>query len=112
MGQADAENAKSEGQDKAESKDGSEQGNSAGPRFWLMKAEPTSRIENGHDVKFSIDDLKRLGSDCWDGVRNAEASKSMRVRMKLNDKVLFYHRYRQQTDVPSLTQAMPVHRQA
>jgi hypothetical protein len=26
-------------------------------RFWLIKAEPNSRIEKGVDVKFSIDDL-------------------------------------------------------
>ncbi len=32
-------------------------GSSTSQHFWLMKAEPESRIENGIDVKFSIDDL-------------------------------------------------------
>lgn len=42
-----------------------------GPSYWLMKAEPESRIEKGRDVKFSIDDLKAATSpEGWDGVRN------------------------------------------
>lgn len=61
------------------------------PRYFLMKAEPESRIEKGIDVKFSIDDLKRAGTEPWDGVRNAEASKTMRTRMKLGDQAFFYH---------------------
>lgn len=60
-------------------------------RYFLMKAEPESRIENGTDVKFSIDDLATVGTEPWDGVRNAEASKTMRERMKLGDKAFFYH---------------------
>ena len=36
--------------------------------YWLMKAEPESRIEKGVDVKFSIDDLKDKGApEAWDG---------------------------------------------
>ena len=36
--------------------------------YWLMKAEPESRIEKGKDVKFSIDDLaKALKPEGWDG---------------------------------------------
>ena len=43
-----------------------------GPAYWLMKAEPNSRVEKGKDVKFSIDDLKAATSpEAWDGVRNA-----------------------------------------
>ena len=39
-----------------------------GQHFWLMKAEPESRIEKGVDVKFSIDDLKdRTEPEAWDG---------------------------------------------
>lgn len=39
-----------------------------GPAYWLMKAEPESRIEKGKDVKFSIDDLKNaLVPEAWDG---------------------------------------------
>ena len=42
-----------------------------GPSYWLMKAEPESRIEKGKDVKFSIDDLRAAKSpEGWDGVRN------------------------------------------
>ncbi|KIR43540.1 hypothetical protein I307_03378 [Cryptococcus deuterogattii 99/473] len=58
---------------------------------WLMKAEPDSRIVKGKDVKFSVDDFERIGVSPWDGVRNHEAKKIMRERMKLGDKVLFYH---------------------
>lgn len=49
---------------------------------WLMKTEPES---------FSIDDLKRLGSDHWDGVRNYQARNFMRDEMKVGDRVLIYH---------------------
>jgi predicted RNA-binding protein with PUA-like domain len=36
--------------------------------FWLMKAEPESRMEKGKDVKFSIDDLAAADSpEPWDG---------------------------------------------
>ena len=42
-----------------------------GPNYWLMKAEPESRIEKGKDVKFSIDDLRAAAEpEGWDGVRN------------------------------------------
>ena len=34
-----------------------------------MKAEPESRLENGHDVKFSIDDLaSKTAPEPWDGL--------------------------------------------
>ena len=40
-------------------------------QFWLMKAEPDSRIVKGKDVKFSIDDLAAATEpEGWDGVRN------------------------------------------
>lgn len=43
--------------------------NSGGPAYWLMKAEPESRIEKGKDVKFSIDDLKAASKpEGWDGM--------------------------------------------
>ncbi len=47
-----------------------------------MKSEP--------DV-YSIADLQRDGSTCWDGVRNYQARNFMRDEMKLGDEVLFYH---------------------
>ncbi|KAF5642060.1 Thymocyte nuclear 1 [Fusarium sp. NRRL 52700] len=41
-----------------------------GQWYWLMKAEPETRIENGVDVKFSIDDLKaKTEPEGWDGIR-------------------------------------------
>ena len=37
-------------------------------QYWLMKAEPDSRMEKGIDVKFSIDDLAtRAEPEGWDG---------------------------------------------
>lgn len=39
-----------------------------GTSYWLMKAEPESRIEKGCDVRFSIDDLKNATEpEGWDG---------------------------------------------
>lgn len=36
--------------------------------YWLLKAEPESRFENGVDVKFSIDDLAaKKEPEPWDG---------------------------------------------
>ncbi len=50
--------------------------------FWLMKSEPGV---------YSIDDLKKDGKTCWDGVRNFQARNFMRDKMKRGDLVLFYH---------------------
>ncbi|GAA6106380.1 thymocyte nuclear protein 1 [Tachysurus ichikawai] len=59
---------------------------------WLMKSEPESRIENGVDVKFGIEDLKALPDQrgCWDGVRNYQARNFMRD-MKVGQLAFFYH---------------------
>ena len=39
------------------------------PQYWLMKAEPESRIEKGKDVRFSIDDLQNATEpEAWDGM--------------------------------------------
>lgn len=59
---------------------------------WLMKSEPESRIENGIDVKFGIEDLKALPDQtgCWDGVRNYQARNFMR-QMKEGQLAFFYH---------------------
>ncbi|CAF9906842.1 MAG: hypothetical protein ALECFALPRED_002668 [Alectoria fallacina] len=65
--------------------------NSEGPAYWLMKAEPESRIEKGQDVKFSIDDLKAANHpEGWDGVRNPVARNNMRLMIK-GDMAFFYH---------------------
>jgi predicted RNA-binding protein with PUA-like domain len=51
-------------------------------RYWLMKSE--------EDV-YSIWDLEREGTTCWEGVRNYEARNLMRDQMRVGDEVLFYH---------------------
>ncbi|KAJ5163404.1 High mobility group HMG-I/HMG-Y [Penicillium coprophilum] len=62
-----------------------------GRSFWLMKAEPESRLEKGKDVKFSIDDLATADTpEPWDGVRNHVAKNLMR-NMKKGDYAFFYH---------------------
>lgn len=50
-------------------------------QYWLMKSEP--------DV-YSIDDLKKDGSTCWEGVRNYKARNNMQAMQK-GDEVLYYH---------------------
>lgn len=59
-------------------------------QYWLMKAEPETRIVKGQDVKFSIDDLKAESPASWDGVRNYEARNNM-MKMREGDIALFYH---------------------
>jgi predicted RNA-binding protein with PUA-like domain len=61
-------------------------------RFWLMKSEPESRIENGHEMKFGLDDLKASQNQTthWDGVRNFEARNHMKS-MRVGDQAFFYH---------------------
>lgn len=50
--------------------------------YWLMKSEPEA---------FSIDDLKKMKRDCWDGVRNYQVRNMMRDDMKKGDLAFFYH---------------------
>ncbi len=50
--------------------------------YWLMKTEPDT---------FSIDDLKRVKEESWDGVRNYQARNFMRDDMKKGDLVFIYH---------------------
>ncbi|KAI2792361.1 Thymocyte nuclear protein 1 [Penicillium oxalicum] len=62
-----------------------------GRSYWLMKAEPESRLEKGVDVKFSIDDLAAAKEpEPWDGVRNPVARNIMK-EMKQGDYAFFYH---------------------
>ncbi|KAI1160607.1 PUA-like domain-containing protein [Nemania serpens] len=59
--------------------------------YWLMKAEPGSRFENGVDVKFSIDDLaSRKDPEPWDGIRAYAARNNLRS-MKTGELAFFYH---------------------
>ncbi|KAM4652579.1 thymocyte nuclear protein 1 [Discoglossus pictus] len=59
---------------------------------WLMKSEPESRMENGMDMKFGIEDLKAQPDQtaCWDGVRNYQARNFLRS-MKMGQEAFFYH---------------------
>lgn len=66
--------------------------------FWLMKSEP--------DV-FGIDDLERVGTEPWDGVRNYQARNMMRDQMQVGDQVFFYH---SNTKVPGIVGVMEVAR--
>ncbi|KAA2285123.1 EVE domain-containing protein [Arenimonas fontis] len=54
----------------------------AGMKHWLMKSEPE---------EFSIDDLERVGTEPWTGVRNYQARNFMLKEMRIGDPVLFYH---------------------
>ncbi|KAL2157294.1 hypothetical protein VTH06DRAFT_6232 [Thermothelomyces fergusii] len=59
--------------------------------YWLMKAEPESRLENGVDVKFSIDDLRaKTEPEPWDGIRSYAARNNLRA-MKKGELAFFYH---------------------
>ncbi len=58
-------------------------------KYWLMKSEPED---------FSIDDLERVGTEPWTGVRNYQARNFMR-QMQPGDGVLFYH---SSTEVPGI----------
>lgn len=59
--------------------------------FWLMKAEPLPRFENGVNVAFSIDDLAACTKpEPWGGVRNPQARNNMQA-MRKGDLGFFYH---------------------
>ncbi|RKU43082.1 hypothetical protein DL546_002324 [Coniochaeta pulveracea] len=59
--------------------------------YWLMKAEPETRLEKGIDVRFSIDDLAaKTEPEPWDGIRNYVARNNLRA-MKKGDLAFFYH---------------------
>lgn len=64
--------------------------------YWLMKSEP--------DV-FGIDDLKRVGVEPWDGVRNYQARNMMRDQMQVGDLAFFYH---SNTKVPGVVGIMEI----
>ncbi|KAJ2935051.1 hypothetical protein H1R20_g2004, partial [Candolleomyces eurysporus] len=63
---------------------------SSSANYYLLKAEPDSRIVKGKDVKFSVDDFEQIKTSPWEGVRNFEARNIMK-EMKKGDKALFYH---------------------
>lgn len=51
-------------------------------KYWLMKNEPEA---------FSIDDLRRVKVEPWDGIRNYQARNFMRDDMAIGDQAFFYH---------------------
>ncbi|CAJ2376969.1 MAG: EVE domain-containing protein [Gammaproteobacteria bacterium] len=51
-------------------------------QYWLMKSEPG---------EFSIDDLKRVRVEPWDGIRNYQARNFIRDQMSRGDRAFFYH---------------------
>lgn len=56
-----------------------------------MKAEPETRLENGVDVSFSIDNLAaKKDPEPWDGIRAYAARNNLRA-MKKGDLAFFYH---------------------
>lgn len=57
--------------------------------YWLMKSEPGD---------FSIDDLARVRTEPWTGVRNYQARNFMR-QMRVGDQVFVYH---SNTEVPGI----------
>lgn len=64
---------------------------SSDKQYWLLKAEPETRLENGVDVRFSIDDLAaKTTPEPWDGIRNYAARNNLRA-MKKGDMAFFYH---------------------
>lgn len=82
---------KSAGGQKAAPKEAQQSSRPAGKAYWLMKAEPEAKPVNGVEIKFSIDDLKRVKEpEPWTGVRNHVAKKNM-MNMKLGDLAFFYH---------------------
>lgn len=51
-------------------------------KYWLFKSEPD---------EFSIDDLKKVKVEAWNGVRNYQVRNFMRDEMKKGDALFFYH---------------------
>jgi hypothetical protein len=76
--------------------------------YWLMKAEPTVRMEGGKpaNAAFSIDDLAAMHPEAepWDGVRNPVARNNMRSMIK-GDLAFFYH---SNTKTPGIAGIMEV----
>ncbi|EZG07943.1 hypothetical protein H106_02721 [Trichophyton rubrum CBS 735.88] len=94
-------NAKPKSTSKADSK--------VGKSYWLMKAEPETRLEKGVDVRFSIDDLRAATEpEGWDGVRNPAARNHMRA-MKKGDLAFFYH---SNCKVPGIAGTMEIVRES
>ena len=66
-------------------------------KYWLMKSEPNV---------YSIDQLRKEGTSCWEGVRNYQARNFMRDDMKEGDLVFFYHSNAKPTGIVGLAQVV------
>lgn len=64
--------------------------------YWLMKSEPDA---------FSIDDLERVGTEPWDGIRNYQVRNMIRDQMRPGDQAFFYH---SNTKVPGIVGIMDI----
>jgi len=80
------------------------------PSKWLIKSEPEARLENGVDVSFSFEALRKepASTACWDGVRNYSARNHMRA-MKAGQQSFFYH---SNTKVPGIIGIVEVVKEA
>lgn len=68
-------------------------------QYWLLKSEPD---------EFSFEDLARVGTEPWSGVRNYQARNHLRA-MKRGDLALFYH---SSTAIPAVAGIARVVREA
>ncbi|MFI9655265.1 EVE domain-containing protein [Guyparkeria sp. GHLCS8-2] len=68
--------------------------------YWLMKSESDA---------FSIDDLKLVGTEPWDGIRNYQVRNMIRDQMQPGDRAFFYH---SNTKVPGIVGIMEIISQA
>jgi predicted RNA-binding protein with PUA-like domain len=66
---------------------------------WIMKSEPDT---------FSIDDLERVGTEPWNGVRNYQARNMIRD-MQTGDLAFFYH---SSCQIPAIVGIMEITRNA
>ena len=66
--------------------------------YWLMKSEPD---------EFGINDLKRVGIEPWDGIRNYQARNMLRDQMQVDDLAFFYH---SNCKIPGIAGIMRIHR--
>jgi predicted RNA-binding protein with PUA-like domain len=69
-------------------------------KYWLMKSEPEV---------FSINDLEKVKSTLWEGVRNYQARNFMMKDMAIGDQVLFYH---SNAEPPGIAGVAVVHKTA
>ncbi|EFE34971.1 uncharacterized protein ARB_05927 [Trichophyton benhamiae CBS 112371] len=97
--------AKPKSTGKVESKD-------EGKSYWLMKAEPETRLEKGVDVRFSIDDLRAATEpEGWDAPINTHviAARNHMRAMKKGDLAFFYH---SNCKVPGIAGTMEIVRES